>query len=150
MEGTMIEVVGGFIQLQGRILLTQRATTSYFASRWESPGGKVEGDEAHHDTLRRELQEELGITPVEINGSAMFSTRVERDGKPPVFWSLYHVYSWTGAITLRELQRGLGWFTADEMCGLLCTPGNEAAKATVTHVMSCLQRGPQWGGPIAR
>src|SRR5208283_5252202 len=57
----MIEVVSAIIVKHGRILLQQRPPLKDFPFCWESPGGKVDGNESHHQALRRELLEELGI-----------------------------------------------------------------------------------------
>ena len=46
----------------GRFLLAQRPPGKVYAGYWEFPGGKVEQGEAPWQALRRELQEELGIT----------------------------------------------------------------------------------------
>jgi 8-oxo-dGTP diphosphatase len=46
----------------GRFLLAQRPPGKAYAGYWEFPGGKVESGESRTDALRRELNEELGIT----------------------------------------------------------------------------------------
>lgn len=49
---------------QGRILITKRHDQVHQGGLWEFPGGKLEPGEAAIDGLLRELQEELGITPL--------------------------------------------------------------------------------------
>src|SRR5687767_5746779 len=54
--------VGVLIDAEGRFLLTSRPEGKVYAGYWEFPGGKVEPGESVEQALRRELQEELGIT----------------------------------------------------------------------------------------
>ena len=55
-------VVAVLVDRQGRYLLTRRPEGKVYAGYWEFPGGKVEAGESLQDALRREIQEELGIT----------------------------------------------------------------------------------------
>lgn len=56
------QVVAGVLEQGGRILICQRRDDQPFAGQWEFPGGKIEAGETREAALRRELQEELGIT----------------------------------------------------------------------------------------
>ena len=47
---------------EGRFLLTSRPEGKVYAGYWEFPGGKFEPGETLEQALRRELQEEIGIT----------------------------------------------------------------------------------------
>lgn len=58
----MKRVVAALIWREGRILVCQRTRHQLMPLKWEFPGGKIEEGEQPRDALRRELDEELGIT----------------------------------------------------------------------------------------
>ena len=47
---------------EGRVLVSRRADDAHQGGLWEFPGGKVDGDEDVQSALKREIQEELGVT----------------------------------------------------------------------------------------
>ncbi len=73
-----LAVCAAVIQRQGKILLTQRPTDKPHGGFWEFPGGKIEPGESPHQSLHREIREELNI---EISVG-------------PVLESVYHHYDW--------------------------------------------------------
>jgi 8-oxo-dGTP diphosphatase len=60
----MKRVAAAFILQRGKILICQRTRHQPMPLKWEFPGGKIEEGEQPRDALRRELDEELGITAV--------------------------------------------------------------------------------------
>lgn len=48
---------------QEQLLLTQLSSRDRDAGRWTLPGGGMEFGESPHETLRREFNEETGLTP---------------------------------------------------------------------------------------
>ncbi|WP_299013547.1 (deoxy)nucleoside triphosphate pyrophosphohydrolase [uncultured Photobacterium sp.] len=60
-EKSVILVVAGVIEKDGKYLLAQRFDHASQGGLWEFPGGKVETDETPEQALERELLEELAI-----------------------------------------------------------------------------------------
>jgi 8-oxo-dGTP diphosphatase len=58
---TLFVVAVALVDVDGRVLLTQRPEGKQLAGLWEFPGGKLEAGERPEEALIRELQEELGI-----------------------------------------------------------------------------------------
>jgi 8-oxo-dGTP diphosphatase len=61
-----IEVVAAIIVHENRILCVQRGRNklSYISEKFEFPGGKIEENESRIDALKRELLEELDMSPI--------------------------------------------------------------------------------------
>ncbi len=93
--------VGVLIRAEGDFLLTSRPVGKVYAGYWEFPGGKLEPGESVAQALRRELQEELGIT---IGPATPW--RVEMVDYPHALVRLNFckVLSWTGELEMREAQ----------------------------------------------
>lgn len=58
---TLHVVAAALVDVNGLVLLQQRAPGRQMAGLWEFPGGKVEKGEGPETALVRELREELGI-----------------------------------------------------------------------------------------
>lgn len=58
----MINVTAAIIEKGGKFLIAKRAKGKHLENKWEFPGGKIEAQETPQECLRRELEEEFGIT----------------------------------------------------------------------------------------
>jgi 8-oxo-dGTP diphosphatase len=101
-DRTPVDVaVGVLIDAQGRFLLTSRPVGKVYAGFWEFPGGKLEATETVEQALRRELQEELGITIATAQ-----PWKIELMDYPHARVRLHFckVWQWTGDFEMREGQ----------------------------------------------
>ena len=101
-ERAVVDVaVGVLLQADGRFLLTSRPEGKVYAGYWEFPGGKLEAGESVEQALRRELQEELGIT---IGAAQVWKTQMV--DYPPALVRLHFckVWDWQGELEMREAQ----------------------------------------------
>jgi 8-oxo-dGTP diphosphatase len=99
-----------------KILLGQRsATREFYPGVWDIFGGHVELGEQLQETLVRELQEELGITPTKWTYLETITLSAASPTDPLIF-HLYLVTDWTGTPANRQLEEHstIGWFSLAE------------------------------------
>ncbi len=107
-ERPVVEVaVGVLIDAASNFLLTSRPEGKVYAGYWEFPGGKVEPGESIEQALRRELQEELGIT---IAAAEPWHVLVMDYPHARVRLNFCKVTAWTGTFEMREQQQ-MAWQT---------------------------------------
>ena len=99
--------VGVLIDAQDRFLLTSRPADKVYAGYWEFPGGKLEAGETVEQALRRELQEELGIT---IDAAERWQVELMDYPHARVRLHFCKVRSWQGELQMREQQQ-MAWQT---------------------------------------
>ena len=82
-------------------LLAQRPPDKVYAGYWEFPGGKLEAGESVEQALRRELQEELGVTI-----GAVQPWKVELVDYPHSLVRLHFckIFDWDGELQMLEGQ----------------------------------------------
>ena len=102
-ERPVVDVaVGVLIRADGDFLLTSRPPGKVYEGYWEFPGGKLEAGETVEQALRRELQEEIGLTigPVQ-------HWKVELVDYPHALVRLNFckVFHWRGELHMREGQQ---------------------------------------------
>jgi 8-oxo-dGTP diphosphatase len=93
--------VGVLIRPNGDFLLTSRPPGKVYEGYWEFPGGKLEQGESVETALRRELQEEIGVTI-----AAVHPWKIEMVDYPHALVRLNFckVFEWTGELHMHEGQ----------------------------------------------
>ncbi|MGR3545873.1 MAG: 8-oxo-dGTP diphosphatase MutT [Roseovarius sp.] len=112
MKTVLVSAVA-LIDVDGRILLTQRPEGKSMAGLWEFPGGKVEPGETPEVALIRELQEELGIN----TWASCLAPLTFASHSYPEFHLLMPLFAcrkWEGIVQGREGQ-ALKWVRAADL-----------------------------------
>ncbi|WP_439586607.1 NUDIX domain-containing protein [Hydrogenophaga sp.] len=94
--------VGVLIDRMGAYLLTSRPPGKVYAGYWEFPGGKLEDGETVELALRRELQEEIGVT---IGAVQLWRQSLVDYPHALVRLHFCKVREWTGELQMREGQQ---------------------------------------------
>jgi 8-oxo-dGTP diphosphatase len=121
------------IDVDGRVLLTERPAGKPMAGLWEFPGGKVEAGERPEDTLIRELKEELDIVVREpCLAPLTFASHGYADFH--LLMPLYVCRRWEGTVTPTEGQR-LAWVRPNRLRDYKMPPADEPLVAHLTTLL---------------
>ena len=93
--------VGVLIRPDGDFLLTSRPPGKVYEGYWEFPGGKLEAGETVEEALRRELQEEIGVT---IGAAQPWKVEMVDYPHALVRLNFCKVFEWTGELQMHEGQ----------------------------------------------
>ncbi len=96
------------IKPNGEYLLASRPNGKGWAGWWEFPGGKIEAGETPEHALIRESQEELGITPTQIQPwiKRRYDYPATHDAEAKtVLLHFFFVHAWQGELQAREGQQ---------------------------------------------
>jgi mutator protein MutT len=104
-------IAAGVIEINGKILIAQRAKEGVDLGKWEFPGGKVEAGETLEECLKRELFEELGIQ-AQVGEYLCTSTFQHKDSLFDM--CAFKVPSYEGEISLTE-HSAMAWVTPAEL-----------------------------------
>jgi 8-oxo-dGTP diphosphatase len=100
-ERAVVDVAVGVLLQGEEFLLTSRPEGKVYAGYWEFPGGKLEAGESVEQALRRELQEELGIT---LGAVQLWKTQMVDYPHALVRLHFCKVWDWQGELQMREAQ----------------------------------------------
>lgn len=119
----MTRVVAGLIVQGNKILICQRTKHQSMPLKWEFPGGKIETGEQPRDALRRELDEELGIT-AEVGDEVSRIVHTYPSGGT-VELRFYVVRAYSGEMENR-IFRDIQWVSPAELPGYDFLEADEA------------------------
>ena len=101
-DRSLVQVaVGVLVREDQAFLLTTRPQGKAYAGFWEFPGGKLEAGETVEQALKRELQEEIGIT---ICNCLPWQTECIDYPHALVQLNFCKVTQWSGELVMREQQ----------------------------------------------
>lgn len=107
-------VVAAVIVREGRVLACQRNRTGKFPLKWEFPGGKVQTGETAQAALRRELNEELGVSA--RIGTEIYRTRYKYAEMPEAVELIFFAARIeAGEIQNRIFER-IAWVEREKLC----------------------------------
>jgi 8-oxo-dGTP diphosphatase len=108
-----VRLVVAALILRGReVLICQRRPDQPMALKWEFPGGKVENGESAEEALRRELDEELGIS-ADIGDRVAHTRHTYRSGSA-IDLQFFAVRQFAGEMTNR-IFHDLRWCPLPEL-----------------------------------
>ncbi|WP_336218507.1 8-oxo-dGTP diphosphatase MutT [Citrobacter amalonaticus] len=127
-----LQIAVGIIRNQHHeIFITQRAADAHMANKLEFPGGKIEAGETPEQALSRELQEEVGIVPV--NATLFEKLEYRFPDRHVTLW-FWLVESWEGEPWGKEGQPGT-WIAADALDAEDFPPANEPVIAKLKQTL---------------
>ena len=125
----MITVLAGVIVKENKILIGRRAPNEKAPGLWEFPGGKLEDGESHHECLKRELEEELGID-AEIG--PLFSEYVYKYHHVAYQIYFYRIDEFSGELQYNSHDI-LEWVTPDQFDDYDFLPGDQPLLAELVN-----------------
>lgn len=118
----LLVVAVALVDVDGRVLVSERPAGKQLAGLWEFPGGKVEPGERPEQTLIRELAEELGIRVEEpCLAPLTFASHAYPDFH--LLMPLYVCRRWTGTPRPMEGQ-ALKWVRPKALRDLAMPPAD--------------------------
>lgn len=107
---------------KNELLITERPEGKIWAGYWEFPGGKIEVGETPEIALRREIEEEIGVTLKAITPFHFVSETRAEEGYHVVVLC-YLCREWVGDIRPQEKQK-MAWVTPQQLDDYQLLPSN--------------------------
>ena len=112
--------VGAILLSGGTLLLGRRAAHRSYPDCWDIIGGHIEAGETIEQAMVREVEEEIGVRPVDF--TRLTSLRAEE-----IELHIYRVDAWSGGSpAIQDDEHAeLRWFTVESACALTNLASNE-------------------------
>lgn len=130
---TVLVVAAALIDVDGRVLLSQRPEGKSMAGLWEFPGGKIEQGESPEAALIRELDEELGIDTKESCLAPLTFTSHDYDDFHLILM-LYACRKWWGVPTPKE-NNPITWVRAPRLGDYTMPPADKPLIAMLQDLL---------------
>ncbi|MEM9242482.1 MAG: 8-oxo-dGTP diphosphatase MutT [Pseudomonadota bacterium] len=104
-------VIGILINAERQVLIARRPEHKPFSGLWEFPGGKIETGETALQALKRELDEEIGISVIQASPLLQVSHRY---AKRDVLLDVWQVDQYRGDVTGAEGQ-AIQWCAIEKL-----------------------------------
>ena len=133
-EHPIVTVVAvALVDVDGRILISQRPRGKPMAGLWEFPGGKIEIGESPEKALIREIKEELNID-VSDKCLAPFTFASHKYEKFHLLMPLYVCRVWEGNVEAMEKQ-ALKWVRPKNLAEYPMPPADRPLVATLRDLL---------------
>ncbi len=120
--GPTLQVAIALIYRHGRYLITQRHLDDDLGGYWEFPGGKRKPGESWQRCLRREMQEELGVSPEKVQP---FTTMRGRWKENRIFFKIFRCTLVYGDRPSPKAAQALRWVDPQGLLAYRFPPANQ-------------------------